>query len=143
MSYGKTAVVVGGTIISAAALGIVSGNLTGQSGPNAAVVAAVIPAVLSLAGGVVVAASIRSHNTVSAVQATAFIVVFCILFTVALNGAVEVRMEERDRVVKVAKETHFRELEKCSKVEYLINDNRKKLNLDVLPSEYFCKTPLW
>ena len=89
MSRGKTAAAVGGTFVSAVALGVLSGWLTGQSGPDDTVVAAAIPAILSLGGGALALVSARSGDTVGAAHAMAFIVTFCILFKVSVTYAVE------------------------------------------------------
>ena len=143
MSRGKTVAAVVGTIVSAVALGMLSGWLTGQSGPNDTVVAAAIPAILSLGGGALAFVSARARDMVGAVHAVAFIVAFCVFFKVSVTYAVEERREDNRLSAIEAKEAHLRDMEKCSKAERLINEGRTALELNPLPPGYFCKTPPW
>ena len=150
-SCGKIVVEFGAMIVSAAALGALSGFLTGSGGPydNSAVMAAVIPAVLSLGGGSLAVVAIYLRGTVSAMLPAAFIVTFCCCFYVASVQAdfdaseriaasqKQARDEARLAYVE-ARRAYRKELEECSRVELWINSVREDSGLDALPREYFC-----
>ena len=127
-----------GTVVGAVSLGMLSGWLTGQSGPDEIVVAAAIPAILSLGGGAFALVSVRSANPVAAIHAVAFIVAFCLFFKGSVTYAVDQRREDARRDAERLLDTQLRRLEACSKAEHFINGARVALDLDPLPREYFC-----
>ena len=71
-------------LIVGVSLGVLSGWLTGLSGPDNAVTAAAIPAILSVVGGFAFAKSASNGNGSLVFQMTVFVVVFCLAFYSAL-----------------------------------------------------------
>lgn len=129
-------------IVAAIPLGLLSGWLTGQSGPHETVVAATIPAILSIGGGALALAGTRKGDFVRAVQAVAFIVVFCLCFRMALDVGLERRQGDARLSRLETLDAHLQHLEACSRAEWFVNAARHQLGLEPLASEHFCpKTP--
>ena len=130
------------------ALGTATGWLTGQTGAEPTVVAAVLPAVLAGGGGALLAVNLkrennRWHNDFLATCA------FVLLFTVSLliGAQIATTIYERDSYSSlpqwrrhVVQILDFRRdmLQQCSKNEAIINAGRAKLGLPPLPSAAFC-----
>ena len=125
-------------IVAAIPLGLLSGWLTGQSGPHETVVAATIPAILSIGGGALALAGTRKGDLVRAVQAVAFVVVFCLCFRVALDVGLERRQDDARLSREDELDAHLRLLEACTKAELFVNGARLQLGLESLPPEHFC-----
>ena len=133
------AAMVVGTVVGAISLGTLSGWLTGQSDPHETVVAATIPAILSLGGGAFALVYARNRNVLGAIHAVAFIVTFCVCFKGAVSYSTETRRADAVLDAEHLLDAHLRHLEACSKAERLINGARIALQLDALPTEYFCR----
>lgn len=142
MLRGKAvAVAVGAAILAAVALGVLSGWFTGKSGLAATVLAATIPGILSLGGGGLALVSMRSGDVLAAVHAAVFIVVFCVCFVTSAEFGANQRSKELRENTEKAWVKYTKALQACTQEEYKTNEARKQLELDPLPSEYFCKTP--
>ena len=128
-----------GAVAVAASLGLLSGWLTGQSGPDHAVTAAVIPAVLSIGGVFVFLRGANEGGSLHRIVAPLFVVVFCISFFLAVDDGAEQRDRDIARIAKEAEEKHLRHLEACSKAEEVFNRARAVKKLEPLDSEYFCR----
>lgn len=137
-----TAVVLG--LLSSAVLGLVSGWLAGQTGPDATVVAALLPVVIS-AGGMLFflwRTGGRADN-----KTRAFISVCLITFSIALAcGAHAGKWDRRntldseaDKAITLELNRKLAYLEHCTDWEDYINTRRADLNLPPLPSEMFCR----
>ena len=125
-------------LVAAIPLGVLSGWLTGQSGPDETVVAATIPAILSIAGGALALVATRKGDAARAVQAVGFILVFCVSFRVALDVGLLRRQDAAKTSRSDALDTHLRHLEACSRAEFFVNGARQELGLEALAHEYFC-----
>ena len=125
--------------IASSALGHLSGWLTGHSGPHETVVAATIPAILSIGGGVIVLRGTSNGNPLRVAQVTVFIVAFRLFFRVGAYSGVQER--QADALVNATQidATQLRHLESCSKAEFFVNGARYALGLQPLSSVYFCR----
>lgn len=129
------------TVVAAAAVGLLSGWLTGHSGHDATVVAAVVPAVIAAGGTAAVVAARRGEGGVAEIATAIGIVVLCVTFAAGgLYGAKQRKSNiEAETVEALAKRIRF--LEICSKQQNEINSGRAALGLLPLPSKYFCEFP--
>ena len=125
--------------IASSALALLSGWLTGQSGPDPTVTAAAIPAILSIGGAVVFLRGAESENLLQKIGAAIFIVIFCGFFFWALHVGVNKRIEDLNNNLAEADEVHLRHLEACSKAQHLANRARAARGLEALSAEYFCR----
>ena len=140
-------------------LGAATGFLTGQTGPDSTVVAAVLPAVLTAAGAAVLALKLKKADAglePDFVVASLSVVLFSLFLLAGVYAALVVNefaayeesratheesLKARERQRKrYAEALDFRRqsLEQCSRNEALVNSGRKALGLAPLPSELFC-----
>ena len=106
-------------------LGAATGFLTGQTGPDSTVVAAVLPAVLT-AGGAGVYAALAVNEFAAYEESRA-----------AHEESLKARERQRKRYAE-ALDFRRQSLEQCSRNEALVNSGRRALGLAPLPSELFC-----
>ena len=125
-------------LVAAIPLGVLSGWLTGQSGPHETVVSATIPAILSISGAALALIATRKRDAVRAAQAVGFIVVFCLGFKVALDVGVKRRQADATLSRVQELDAHLGRLEACTRAELFVNAARLELGLEPLPLEYFC-----
>ena len=140
-------------------LGGATGYLTGQTGPDSTVVAALLPAVLTAGGAAVLALKLwKSDNglPVDFVVASLMVVFFSVSLLAgeyaglavsdfaryedsraAYEESVRARERQRHRYAE-ALDFRRQSLEQCSRNEALVNSGRKALGLAPLPSELFC-----
>jgi len=128
-------------------LGVLSGWLTGRSGPAHTVSAAVIPAIVSVLGGLGFVKSANEGNYRLLAELTVFVIAFCLSFYAALQyGAHQNLTREAEKEAlsihraNEAYEAHFEHLGECSNREFLANLNRTSRGLPPLGPEYFCRT---
>lgn len=140
-------------------LGAATGFLTGQTGPDSTVVAAVLPAVLTAGGAAVLALKLKKRDgglEPDFVVASLSVVLFSVSLLVGVYAALVVNefaayeearvaheqsLKARERQRKrYADALDFRRqsLEQCSRSEALVNSGRKALGLPALPSDVFC-----
>lgn len=108
-------------------LGYTVGMHVGRSGFAPSVVAALIPAVLTLVGGFIIFKSEDLHPVLGSFSV--------ILFCAALLLGGKIGGSDLKKEIEDAREVHF---SNCSIEEKEINDYRKFLELSPLPSEAFC-----
>ena len=140
-------------------LGAATGFLTGQTGPDSTVVAAVLPAVLTAGGTAVLVLKLKKRDAglePDFVVASLSVVLFSLFLLAGVYAALVVNdfaayaesrvaheeslmARERQRK-RYAEALDFRRqsLEQCSRNEALVNSGRKALGLAPLPSELFC-----
>lgn len=129
------------TAFAMAAVGLLSGWLTGHSGHDAIVVAAVVPAIIAAGGtAAVVAARKGGSNTAEVVSAIGIIILSITFAGGSLFGAYQRDLNIRAETVD-AIDKHHRFLEICSVKEHETNTGRAALGLQPLSSEYFCEFP--
>ena len=131
-------------ILSSAILGGATGWLAGQTGPDATVVAALLPVTVS-AGGVSFVLWRQGRGADN--RAWAFMSLCLILFSIALVAGVSAGKRDRDVsfeekadkgfVLQLQRELEY--LEICSDRENYINGYRAARNLPPLPSDMFCR----
>ena len=146
-------------VLAPLCLGGATGYLTGQTGPDATVVAALLPAVLTAGGAAVLALHVRqgaNRLDLGFVVASLSVVLFSASLIAGVHAALVVnefaayeesraaheeslKARERERK-RYADALDFRRqsLEQCSRNEALVNSGRKALGLAPLPSELFC-----
>lgn len=78
-------------IFASVVIGLLSGWLTGASGPDSTVVAAIIPAILSLGAGLVIIKGAKDRPGPYNVFLASYIVVFCLVFWLSLVSGVQER----------------------------------------------------
>lgn len=127
-------------------LGVLSGWLTGRSGPDHAVSAAIIPAIVSILGGLGFVKSANDGNYRLLAELTVFVAAFCLSFYAALlHGAHEnltVEAKKEALAIQRAQEAysrHFEHVKDCSQKQFLSNIERASRNLPPLGPEYFCR----
>lgn len=132
------------TIAGPSALGFVAGYMTGQSGPDATVLAAVVPAVIS-AGGVVVFSGLRADNRHVSIISSACLLFFSVALFLGVNTGVHIRKQAAELNARQAVEQeiafHQRRiqmLQLCSQQEFLLNKRRQESGLPPLPPEAIC-----
>ena len=138
--------------VASAAIGVSAGYLAGQSGPDANVLAAVLPVVISGAGGALVVLHLKSRAppTPRDYYITAFAV---ILFTMSLLAgshtgrwardyaetiAYEQSLEIRLKLERSRRETLIQFLQRCSRQEFVINRGRHALGLPPILTAVIC-----
>ena len=155
MRFWKTTLVISAPVF----LGTAAGWLTGQTGADSTVVAAVLPAVLTGGGGALLAFKLKTDGKdwhQDFVVASAFVTVFSLFLVVGtyLGMGLEERAAEEDIVSALEAEENAREinrrqsamdldfrykfLEECSRKEAIINASRKVLGLQPIPTEVIC-----
>ncbi|MDE0175385.1 MAG: hypothetical protein OYH76_01110 [Defluviicoccus sp.] len=143
-----------------AALGSTVGYLTGSSGPDSTVLAAVLPAVLSILGGgaaaTVLVKQTTTRNDLLLASGIALIVFSTALLLATQPGAnitalnkysafkrsLLATQQAHDDRLWLDLQHHHRRLEQCLKFEVQMNDNRDKLNLPPLTHEQICPSTL-
>ena len=134
------------------ALGAAAGWVTGLTETNSAVVAAVLPVVLTGVGGALLAFKLREGKgawTEEAANTSGFVVLFTIALVLSLHGGLvykesaEDRQRERERETMrthLAEDIDFRMsiLLKCAKNESIVNAVRKEAGQTPLPFETIC-----
>ena len=145
--FGRTLVVLSAPV----GLGFAAGLLTGQTGADSTVVAAVLPALLTGIGGGLLALALKIHNG----DWTPYYVITgasIALFSVSLVAGVYLALYAKETVAydDAIKQRHRyvdalafrrRALEQCSKNEYMVNESRKALGLTPLSFDIFCDIP--
>jgi len=138
--------------LASASIGWAAGYLAGQSGPDASVLAAVLPVVISGAGGALVVLHLKSPEPPNALSyyVTGFAV---IVFTTSLLAGAHVGRWLRNYTDEVGfqqarllelklahsqREAHMQFLERCSRQEFIINRGRQALRLPPLATELIC-----
>lgn len=142
-----------------AALGGATGLLTGQTGAEPSVVAAILPAVLAGGGGAVLAYKLKRDGegwTREYLFVSVSVVVFSVFLVVGVHAALFLNALERHKEITahtdqtidarkrwredVIKDVGFRKgiAEQCSKNEAQTNFGRAALGLPPLPSGVFC-----
>ncbi len=146
-------------ILAPLCLGGATGYLTGQTGPDSTVVAALLPAVLTAGGAAVLALNFRQREhplELGFVVASLSVVLFSVSLIAGVHAALAVnefaayeesraaheeslqaRERERERYAD-ALDFRRQSLEQCSRNEALVNSGRKALGLTPLPSAAFC-----
>ena len=141
--------------VAAASIGWTAGYLAGQSGPDANVLAAVLPVVISGAGGALVVLHLRSPTPPTPVSY--YITGFAVLvFTISLLVGSHVgrwlrdytdeigyyRVQEfENAAAPIRHAARMQYLERCSRDEYIINQGRRALGLPPLATELICGEP--
>ena len=141
--------------LASASIGWAAGYLAGQSGPDANVLAAVLPVVISGAGGALVFQHLRAAAppTPSNYYLTGFAVIVFIYALLAgtqvglwvrADGetvAYEQSLRIRHKLAQSQHEARMHYLERCSRQEFIINRGRQALGLPPLSSELICGEP--
>ena len=131
-------------VLSSAILGGVTGWLAGQTGPDATVMAALLPVTVS-AGGMLF--FLWSTGRGAGNRTWVFTSLCLISFSIALASGVGVGERDREKASEKKADTRFavkleRELiylEKCSDWENYVNGYRAVRDLPPLPSDAFCR----
>lgn len=120
------------------ALGFVVGYLTGQSGPDKTVLAALLPAIIT-AGGLVIFSRLGPNGNHAARMAPSLcLLVFSIgLFCGAEYGD-RLRKSEASEAAFNTQKTLIRLLQNCSTEEESLNRRRRQLGLEPLPTRVIC-----
>ncbi|MDE0627995.1 MAG: hypothetical protein OXH99_16490 [Bryobacterales bacterium] len=129
----SVAAVVLPAIVVAVSLGVLSGWLTGLSGPDNTVTASAIPALLSLIGAFAFAKSAGDGHV--RLQLTLFVAVFCLAFYFALRHGTD----PKEAFVRDARAGHLQHLQGCSRLQLFVNDVRMADGQGPLGPEYFCR----
>lgn len=146
---------VGIFFLASASIGWAAGYLAGQSGPDANVLAAVLPVVISGAGGALVFVHLKSPAPPTPVSyyITGFAV---IVFTTSLlagahigrwlrNYTDELEFQQALRMERAValsqREARMQYLEQCSRHEFIINRGRETMGLPPLSTEQICGPP--
>ena len=124
-------------MLAVSSLGLIIGWFVGQSGADSVVLAAVLPAILSIGGGFIVFRvatrnGSEDHNHGIATNLSVFLFT-AFLFFGTLIGNYSKWKADSDLTWRYK---YFRD---CSEMELRINAGRKSLELDPLKSETFCK----
>ena len=135
-------------LMASASLGFLVGMLTGQTGADVGVVAAVLSAVVTGAGGALLAARItevRAEWTSPHVLASASVASFSVFLIIGLQVGFYTKhttfLEEARREHQVLlEEVEFRRglLATCTGHELTVNSLRKARRLEPCPAEDFC-----
>ena len=126
-------------IVSALALGTLCGWLTGRGDSDPTIIAAAIPAILSLAGAIVFARTVGGEESRSAGYGTLFILVFCVAFAWAVIRSVDLRdaAEERSIVESLKRQIDF--AFECSETQSFLNKYRASLDVEPLSFAEVCR----
>lgn len=141
-------------LIATSVLGWVVGWLMGQNGPDDTVLAAVLPAVVS-AGGLLILQKIVSFDDYKKPILLSLIIIgfSSSLYAGTVMGAkgrIETAREtareyaEEQEKLKITQATQAVENKRqyfirCSEMEFDVNRRRRFIDLEPLPAEYFCK----
>lgn len=126
-------------LIAVASLAFVIGWLTGSSGPNETVLAAIIPVVLTLAGTAFVF-KVPLHKDKPQQYLASSLVLFFVIFLYfgVQTGEHQRIVKERNLKADLVK-VNIEFLKQCMKDEIYINSIRRELELEPLPSTTFCR----
>ena len=123
------------SLLALGSLGFIVGWFVGNNGSDATVLAAVLPAILSIGGGILLFRATtqkengdRHHSVINNIS------VF--LFVVLLFAGSECGKSARQKADKYNLNKYF---ETCSNEELRTNESRTRLGLSPLKSEVFCK----
>ena len=136
-------------VISAPAfLGAAAGVLTGQTGADSAVVAALLPPVLAGIGGALLAFKFKKDDDQWArayVAASTAVIVFSFFLVAGMYVVFEGNENATERLREVQRQRYAEDLDfraksllRCSQNEAEVNARRVAALLDPLPSEAFC-----
>lgn len=103
-------------LVSATALGTLCGWLTGRSVPEATVIAAAIPAIISIAGTLLFWKSLSDEGTKTGAYTVVFIVTFCTTFAWGLVRTAKIRDGEINRSVVEAMERRIQLAYECTDI---------------------------
>lgn len=144
MRFWSTALVISTPV----ALGAAAGWVTGLTGTNPTVVAAVLPALLTGGGGALLAIKLRRENDGWArefLYTCSFVVIFAISFVPSMHGALVYRAVAMEGQREIQRRHHAEDVDfrmksllRCSENEVRVNEKRKADNLVPLPPEAFC-----
>ena len=137
------------SVISAPAfLGAAVGILTGQTGADATVVAALLPAVLTGIGGALLAFKLKKDDNRWArdyIVASTGIVVFSFFLISGMYAAFAINERATERIREIQRQRYAEDLDfraeslrRCSQNEAEVNARRVAALLDPLPAETFC-----
>lgn len=127
--------------VAAGALGFVVGYLTGAANPESGTIAAVLPGVLTLVGGVVGFLVARQPpDKLLARSVSLLIIAFSLALLIGTSVGAWVRLDADARagsaaalaagkLEKVALDQHIERLKECSVLQYKLNSGRKELDL--------------
>ena len=133
-------------LTAGAALAVLGGGVgwfVGQSGSDAVVLAAVLPAVLSGGGVLIVLRSEDRYEHRHGIIVNASVAVFVAFIVLGslLGNANRLKTEEENLSKELEGEQKYRAtyLEQCSNQELKVNNVRAALGLSPLPSQVFCR----
>ena len=126
-------------LIVAGFSGHLTGKLTGASGPDAGVVAAITPVLISGVGAIVIVAVDRGENKLMRlILSTAFVLCFFVFFEASMDAtASERQIRARENTVEFFN-SRIKYVEICSAQQARLNDGREMLGLPPLKFETVC-----
>ena len=125
-------------IVSAVSVGTLCGWLTGRVDPDPNVIAAAIPAILSVAGVIVFAWSGARRNIRSAVNGAVFLLTFSVTFALGVIRTVESRDAAEEASIVDSLDRKGDLLVECSDAQEFINKYRASLGLEPLSFAEVC-----
>ena len=125
-------------VVSAVALGTLCGWLTGRGDSDPTIIAAAIPAILSVAGTFLFARSLAGGDVVIAGHGALFIVAFCATFALGVVRTVEMRNAAADRSILETLERRIDLAFECSDAQEFLNTYRASLKLEPLSFQEVC-----
>ena len=136
-------------VISAPAfLGAAAGILTGQTGADATVVAALLPAVLTGIGGALLAFKLKKDDdrwSSDYIVASTGVIVFSFFLVSGMYAVFEFNENAIERTREIQRQRYAEDLDfraqsllRCSQHEAEVNARRVAALLDPLPTEAFC-----
>ena len=128
------------TAVSAVALGALAGWLTGYGGWEPTVIAAAVPAILSIAGTVLFVKGLTSEDPRQGLLAALFVLLFCVSFYSGVARGYKGRTDDVILSAQKTLERHFDYVAECSQVEWFINEGRRGRNQPPLTFEQICGT---
>ena len=137
--------------LASVSIGTATGLLAGQSGPDAHVLAAVLPVVISGAGGALVVLPLKRRQSSDYVLTAISVILFTISLTIGAQVGRSMRADDetatylerlkiKERIHKSQYEYQVEFLERCSKDELIINEGRKALGLGPVPDGLLCSS---
>ena len=148
MKFWSTGLVISTPVV----LGAAAGWVTGLTGTDSTVVAAVLPALLTGGGGALLAIKLRRENDGWArefLYTCSFVVIFAIFFVPSIHGALIYQDKAMERQREIQRKHHAQDIDfrmksllRCSENEVHVNEKRKADNLAPLPPEAFCDISL-
>lgn len=126
-------------LVSATALGTLCGWLTGRSVDEATIIAAAIPAIISIAGTLLFWKSLSDEGTKTGVYTVVFIVAFCTTFAWGLVRTAQIRDAEINRSVVEAMERRIQLAYQCVDAVIFQNQIRERKGDPPLSFEVLCR----